>query len=368
MIAIGSLAGALLLIKINIGIYVLASLAMAPLTTSSARRFSGISRMPWASDASCFRRRSCGITSTLRGHRLTASVAPAVFGLLKARHGCVVTMRDAILVIGGFVLIADAVTAALGVERVPLSSVLDAGVFLVRADLFPVVAPFVWLVFFTADPAERDVQEFPRTVLCSVTVFDRDALVLIEWGGRFPRRRHSDSDAGGDRRVRGRLSHLALPASVQGRPGLCSAPGIATLSLVAIAAINLGIAVNRYRFYSGLPSLGLPCTQRIHLDPPQRAELVSIRTNVAGSCDVFEDLPGLTSLNFWTEKEPATGINWNGWTLFFTPEQQQQIVHALSAHSQACVVYNPALAALWDLAGHQDFEIHAACSVHPPGV
>jgi hypothetical protein len=131
---------------------------------------------------------------------------------------------------------------------------------------------------------------------------------------------------------------------------------IATASLVAIAGINLGIAVNRYRIYSALPSLGLPGAHRIHLDNPERADLVSITSNIARSCDVFEGLPGLPSLNFWTGKNPPTGINWDGWTLFFTPEQQNRIVQALSSHSRACIVYNPALAALWDPSGHQDFE------------
>jgi hypothetical protein len=425
MIAMGLLAGALTLIKVNIGLFMLASLALA--------LFAHFPPAPFWRYLGCIIGGGCilippglmrthlGDAAWARTYCLLAAISIAAAGvcLLKIRRRSLISLRDLIVAAAGCALMIAGVMAIMVAQGVSLSAILDSVVLLptrvhaqsrnwfhaprfsaawigwallglgfsihtawsrpapkspqfrrllllkavftaaasaailLHADLFPMVAPFAWLVLLKSSPADQDTQEFPRTVLCSVTVMQTlYGYPVYGSQGRFIQ-----------------ILMLVVIAVFAGdsliwltgfgtRPAwfVRRRPRIATLSLVAIAAINLGIAVNRYRIYSGLPSLGLPGAQRIHLDPPQRAELVSITTNVARSCDVFEGLPGLPSLNFWTEKEPATAINWDGWTLFFTPEQQNRIVQALSAHSQACIVYNPALAALWDPGGHQDFE------------
>jgi hypothetical protein len=222
-----------------------------------------------------------------------------------------------------------------------------------NVDLFPFVAPFVWLVLFPPPQASSESEEFPRTVLCCLTV------VQTLYG--YP--------------VYGSQGHfiqilLIIVAAVctcdslrwitaRGtRPAWFVRHGrtIATAALVVIAGVNLALAFKRYSYYRGLPSLNLPGAYRLHVDPVMKQQLASLTSEIDRSCDAFEGYPGLPSLNFWTDKEPLAGLSLDCWMLYFSLEQQAKIMRGLSAHPRACVVYNPVLIKLWNPGGRLDFE------------
>ncbi len=77
--------------------------------------------------------------------------------------------------------------------------------------------------------------------------------------------------------------------------------------------------------------------------------MVPLVNAIRRSCDArFESLPGLPSLNFWTEEYPLTGVNLDAWPIVFTSEQQGRVITALQKHDRACIVYNPVIAAFWN--------------------
>jgi hypothetical protein len=415
MISMGALAGTLLLIKINIGVFVLAALALALLAHFPPNALrpvlacvigAGCTLLPtvlmWRHLDAVWARAYCGVA--------TASIAAAIFCLLHGRRPGLVTWREPILAAAGCALLIGVVMAVLAAQGVPVSNVVDSLVFLpsrvflnslyyaprfsplwigwsllglgaavytlrrhptpdnpqwqglmllktvftaialtaalFRTDLFPVVAPFAWLVLFNPDANSRDVQEFPRTALCAVTVMQSlYAYPVYGSQGRFIAILMIVVAAVnvGDSLVW--LTAFGLRHAWFAHHGRTTAMA----SLAAIALLNLGIVLNRYHIYSSLPPLDLPGAHRVHLDAPQQARLASIVSNIERFCDVFEGLPELPSLNFWTGKNPLTRLAFDD-----TFTRQSRLIQMLSAHPMACIVYSPAIANLWD--GHPSFE------------
>ena len=52
--------------------------------------------------------------------------------------------------------------------------------------------------------------------------------------------------------------------------------------------------------------------------------------NIRQSCDGFEGLPGMPSLNFWSGVCPLTGQNMDNWMACFTDSQQMTVIAALA--------------------------------------
>jgi len=127
------------------------------------------------------------------------------------------------------------------------------------------------------------------------------------------------------------------------------------VAIVSLALISASYLLDGYRWhvaYQSLPSLCLPGAERIHVPESQRRDLQWVTRNLSEHCDVFEGFPGLPSFNFWTRKEPLTGLNNGGWILSHSDEQQMRMVSALSTHPKACIVYNPSLVAFWNRTNH----------------
>jgi hypothetical protein len=422
MLAMGSLAGALLLIKVNIGAYVLASLVLALLAHSPPIPL--FRYLKYAAGVGCMTLPVVLMFSHLTAFwaqtycfLVTASIFAAIFCLWRVPRPCLATWRDPIMAACGCAFMVAAATVVLAAQRVSLPAALDSMVFLparifrrnwyypphlsglwmvwallgigaaiwmlreqpvpgspqwrrllllkttftaaalaaigLKSDMFPLVAPFAWLVLFNPVQTDRDAQEFPRTLLYFVTVMQ--TLYAYPVYG---------SQSGFIQCLPLVVVAVCAGDSLGWLTGLGARPAwfvdrgraIATVALVAIAMVNLKFAFDRYNDYRELPSLDLPGAGGIHIQAGQRKELASLVENVARSCDVFESLPGLPSLHFWTGIDPETGLNWGAWILFFSAEQQSRVIHALSGHPRACVVYHPVLAALYDPDGHRDIE------------
>jgi hypothetical protein len=408
MFALGSLAAALMLIKVNVGALLVAALALALIAhrpTGGVWKLAGI-----AVAAGC-----AVLPAGLMWNHLdsswaqtywviaTASIAAASYYLLNSTRAIRLSLRDILWAVAGLILTAAAVFCVLAAQHVSFDVVLESlvflpsriytqdrnrylphripaacallglagaavavyavrtrrplhlfkavfsiaavALFLLGADLLPVVAPFAWLVLCHANDEDRDAQEFPRTVLCSLAVIQTLYAYPI-YGSQ------------GDLIQCLLLTVVAicagdslywLLAKSQGPAWLApNARVLATAALLALTALNAYVALHRYRNYSSLPALDLPGARRLHVEPDQKREFTDVARNIKRTCDVFEALPGLPSFNFWTGEFPVTGFNNNVWMLHITPERQQQIVRALETHPKACFVYNPELDAFWN--------------------
>ena len=112
-------------------------------------------------------------------------------------------------------------------------------------------------------------------------------------------------------------------------------------------ALYLVLCANRYNHYVHSTALDLPGAQRVHVTAAQRRDFQWLTRNIQQSCDAFEGIPGMPSLNFWTGIYPLTGQNMDNWMASFTDSQQETVITALAPHARACIVYNPALVKFW---------------------
>jgi hypothetical protein len=219
-----------------------------------------------------------------------------------------------------------------------------------QRDLLVFVTPFCWLVMIPQDRRNDEAQGFPRALLgISAVVQTLYGFPVYGSQGGFVQCLLLTVVAvcAGDT-ANWLTAHNTRTAWLMERHR-----ALAATLLVVIAVANLAISINWYRKYRALPALDLPGAWLIHVERDQKEVLESLSRNIHRSCDVFESLPGLPSLNFWTERQPVTGLNSDAWTLYFSRQQQDRIIKALASHQQACAVYNPRLAAFWN-PNHED--------------
>ncbi len=424
MTTLGCLAGALLLVKVNIGIFVLAAIAItivAAMPPGLVGRSLGI-----LAGIGCIL-----VPPMLMRNHLNAgwaasycvltmvSISAAVICLLRFSRPAAATFRDAIYVAAGCAVTVALGLAWLALQGTSLALVFDSLVLLpsrvivegrnwyigprfspfwiiwgalglalatfttrrtssgafaaetlllplktvfavatlwavsLHIDLLPFAVPFVWLVLYNPDPERRESQALSRSLLCSVAVIQSlygypvygsqgyviqivPLIAVIVCGG-----------------------DVLFAIVEQGYGARWLEARGRSYALVILAGITLLLgkfALDRYENYHSLPPLDLPGSHRLHVDPQQRQELRTLVAQMTASCDSFEGLPGLPSLNFWTGLKPLTGYNLQCWTLYLSEAQQNKIIQALSEHSRACMVYNPTLAAAWNPGGLQDLE------------
>jgi hypothetical protein len=425
MITLGSLVGMLLLIKVNIGIFVLASLALALLAQGPPGRIGralgyavsgGCILLPvalmWNHLDAGWAREYCVV--------VTASISGAVFCLFPMWRHCTVRWRDCLLSAVGCALTVAVTMAVLAAQGVSMGVVLDSLVFLpyrisvrhhnwyhappgsspawalwaavglglalytvwkrpspgspewrhllrikaaltpvmvvaipLRLNLLALVTPFAWLVLFHPDEKDQEAQSFPRTLLCTVTILQTlIGFPIFGSQGLF---------------IQCLLIVLVLVCaydSLAWITGFGTRPrwfahwghAIAVGALAAIILLNFGIVLKRYHAYRALPALDLPGARQVHVEAEVKEHFEPLVSAIRRSCDAFESLPGLPSLNFWTEEYPLTGLNVDAWTLVLSAEQQGRVIAALSRHPRACIVYNPRLSAFWNPGG-EDLEV-----------
>jgi hypothetical protein len=206
-----------------------------------------------------------------------------------------------------------------------------------RDYLLTYVSPFAWLVLFNPSDENREAQAFPRAFLCFLTV--------VQTIYAFP--------VAGSQNNLIQVLLFTLAAVCAGDSLVwLNATGVRSrwlsqLSLAGVAALYLVLCYTRYRNYVHLPSLDLPGAQRVHVTADQRRDFQWLARNIRQSCDAFEGLPGMPSLNFWTGVYPLTGQNMDNWMASFTDSQQKIVMAALERHPRACIVYNPTLVKFW---------------------
>jgi hypothetical protein len=419
MLALGVLPAALLLIKVNAGVFAVAGVGMALVICAPRTRVWRV--LALAAGAAC-----TALPVVLMRNHLDAewartycwlevsSVAGCASCLLRIRPGPRVTGRDCMLAAGAFAVTFATVMAILHLQGVSMPVVYDslvalpARVFFLHRTWFvaprllqgtlpwaltglgaavftawkqprpgttawlilfagktafgavavvamllglplpTIVPPFAWLLLFDPNQANDEWQDFPRRLLAILTVLQTLYAYPVA-GSQFEF-----------------IQVLLLVTVVvcvgdsltwlTESPGKCDRPmpwgqTAATAALAAVALAQGGVLVDRYRDYSSLPSLDLPGARLLHVEPNTKANFHWLVRNLKEQCDSFESLPGLPSLNFWTGIEPLTGLNVDDWTLALSPDQQRQVVAAISSHPRACMVYNRPLARFWNPTG-----------------
>lgn len=95
------------------------------------------------------------------------------------------------------------------------------------------------------------------------------------------------------------------------------------------------------------PPLNLVGAKKIRVPPNEARMYRQLVANIRTNCDVLFSLPGLFSLNLWSEIPTPDDFNLTGWMTAFTPEMQEDILSDLLKHKRPCIVYNPAIVGFW---------------------
>ena len=213
-----------------------------------------------------------------------------------------------------------------------------------RDYLLTYVSPFAWLVLFNPSDENREAQAFPRAFLCILTV--------VQTIYAFP-------VAGSQNNLIQVLLFTLVAVCVgdslfwlkttgfRSRWLLREWRSLSQLSLVGVAALYLLLWYTRYNNYVHSPALDLPGARRLHVTADQKRDFQWLVRNLRRSCDAFEGLPGMPSLNFWSGVYPLTGQNIDNWMAGFTDSQQKTVIAALAPHARACIAYNPTLVQFW---------------------
>jgi hypothetical protein len=416
---LGMLPALLFLIKVNIGAFAVAAVAMTLL--SSGPRTRAWLALALAAATACIALPPLLMRSHLDADWArsycwleVASIGGCVCCLMRTRDRALVTARDCMLVVGCFVATFSVVMAILLAQGVSIPAVYDSllaapariylsertwfrapwilkgtslwaavglGGAVLTAWIRPLRGTAPWRVLFAC-----------KTVFCAVALItflvERPFLSIVTpfaWLLLFDPRQTDDQSQFLPRRL---LSILAVLQTLYAYPiagsqgafiqilpmilvGVCVGDSIswladsrfaprwghrwqgvaATLALAAVALAQVKVVVNRYWIYQSLPSLDLPGARLVHTAPDVKVNFQWLVANIREHCDSFESLPGLPSLSFWTGIETLTRFNIGAWTYTLSPDQQQQVVAAISRHPRACIVYNRPLTEFWNPGG-----------------
>jgi len=119
------------------------------------------------------------------------------------------------------------------------------------------------------------------------------------------------------------------------------------VAVASILVLCTGMLSRQSREYQALTPLGLWGTEELRVPGRQASAFRQISTYLSQNCDTFVSLPGFNSLYFWTRTAPPTGFNTTAWTALLNAEQQDAIRQRLAKSSRACMVYQEATAQFW---------------------
>ncbi len=212
-----------------------------------------------------------------------------------------------------------------------------------RAPLFSVVPPVCWLVLYRRPGDSEDSYAFARTLLCVLAVLQTlyaypiagsqlsfilvlPTLVIMVFIGDF---------------LEWKQERMPVIHPLVARAA-------ALILMFIVPALYMRIALSEREAYDSLPSLQLPGADRIHLQEAQGRDYTWLVQNLDDHCDIFIGLPEVPSLHIWTGRDPLEGMQADDWMLTSSLEQETQAAAVLSAHPNACAIYNPALVNFWN--------------------
>jgi hypothetical protein len=134
---------------------------------------------------------------------------------------------------------------------------------------------------------------------------------------------------------------ILLPnVSKKWRPQVVSA-AVLSLLIVSYAAYR---AYDAYEIYSSQTRVEFEGADRIRLPEKDLAVYTFLVENLKSKCDSFVSMPGLYSLNFWTQIEPPNTFDAPAWFTLLTDAQQGTNIKQIKNHpGRSCAVYNTEL-------------------------
>jgi len=140
------------------------------------------------------------------------------------------------------------------------------------------------------------------------------------------------------------------------RSAFARAAGTATIVMIA-AGYPMQVWRAREVYNARVP-LKLPGAERVRARADQVAAYRWMVGLLKQNCDTFVGYPGLPSLYFWTAKpmpgpaEKAPGpLNLDAWIVTYSAEEQSAVVEEFQQHANGCVVYYPSGVAFWNRSG-----------------
>jgi hypothetical protein len=114
--------------------------------------------------------------------------------------------------------------------------------------------------------------------------------------------------------------------------------------LLAVACLSLWRLGQSRQRYVDLVPLDLPGASRLHLPPMMVDTFRALTRTLREQSDTFVSIPGFNSLYFWTGEDPPTLDVIGNQIRFYSDERQAAILSALLQHPRPMVVHFPGLA------------------------
>jgi hypothetical protein len=99
--------------------------------------------------------------------------------------------------------------------------------------------------------------------------------------------------------------------------------------------------------YDSRMPLDLPGARDVRLPPTEVALYRRVTESIGANCGSFVMLPGMDSFYVWTEQEPPTGYNADGWPTLFDDADQRRVIEDIDSARGLCLLKNERLAAFW---------------------
>lgn len=128
----------------------------------------------------------------------------------------------------------------------------------------------------------------------------------------------------------------ALSVLAPARTGWRSAGLVTVLAAALIATGRL--AVIGHEFYTMSRPLGLPGAEKLRPPGDVSRQLRVIQENLQLHAGTLFSLPGMFSLNIWSQRPTPTGANVTHWFSLLSVTEQQAIIDRLEADPRACLV------------------------------
>ena len=123
--------------------------------------------------------------------------------------------------------------------------------------------------------------------------------------------------------------------------------GLPVAALTFLGAIN-SVQIARTNF-NGLTPLNLPGSGNLRVEK-ERAEITQkLIAKVKPDSGTLFTVPGLYSLNIWSELPPPSGFNFTNWILHFPATTQQNVIEALKKADRPIIIWNDALLKFWGI-------------------
>ena len=221
-----------------------------------------------------------------------------------------------------------------------------AGLFiwvsLLLLDGYIVAVPLAWVAIHIGDETESR-NDYPRLMVSALAVVS--ALQIYPVAGTQTSVASVSLVAAGalclSEGVR-RLRAVSIP-SIAGPIARWTPPVVTALTL----AMLLFVGALKTQEYVAFTPLSLPGAESVRVPAATGAQLRALSRNIDQRCAGFITYPGMNSLYFWTRQQPPAELSSEVWFLVLDDSQQQSIVTNLQAKPRLCVVRNSASIAMW---------------------